>query len=60
MIFEEFSREGCRSYLIGCEESRVAASLDCLTDDVGAVVEHAVGSRRTRRELACTTRTARR
>jgi glyoxylase-like metal-dependent hydrolase (beta-lactamase superfamily II)/rhodanese-related sulfurtransferase len=28
MIFEEFANEGCRSYLIGCEEDRVAAVVD--------------------------------
>ena len=35
MIFEEFAREGCRSYLIGCEESRVAAIIDPVLERAG-------------------------
>ena len=35
MIFEEFFREGCRSYLIGCEESRVAAIIDPVLERAG-------------------------
>ena len=41
MIFEEFANGGCRSYLVGCEESRVAAIVDPVLDrasgDVGQV-----------------------
>ena len=32
MIFEEFATEGCRSYLVGCEEDRVAAIVDPILD----------------------------
>jgi glyoxylase-like metal-dependent hydrolase (beta-lactamase superfamily II)/rhodanese-related sulfurtransferase len=32
VIFEEFATEGCRSYLIGCDEDRVAAIVDPILD----------------------------
>ena len=32
MIFEEFATGGCRSYLVGCEEDRVAAIVDPILD----------------------------
>ena len=32
MIFEEFATEGCRSYLVGCEDDRVAAIVDPILD----------------------------
>jgi glyoxylase-like metal-dependent hydrolase (beta-lactamase superfamily II)/rhodanese-related sulfurtransferase len=32
MIFEEFATAGCRSYLIGCDEDRVAALVDATLD----------------------------
>jgi len=32
VIFEEFATEGCRSYLVGCEEDRVAAIVDPILD----------------------------
>ena len=48
MIFEEFSREGCRSYLIGCEESRVAAIIDPVLQRAGCYAatasRHGLGS----------------
>ena len=35
MIFEEFAHGGCRSYLVGCEESRVAAIIDPVLERAG-------------------------
>jgi glyoxylase-like metal-dependent hydrolase (beta-lactamase superfamily II) len=35
MIFEEFAQGGCRSYLVGCEETRVAAVIDPILGQVG-------------------------
>jgi glyoxylase-like metal-dependent hydrolase (beta-lactamase superfamily II)/rhodanese-related sulfurtransferase len=32
VIFEEFATEGCRSYLVGCEDDRVAAIVDPILD----------------------------
>jgi glyoxylase-like metal-dependent hydrolase (beta-lactamase superfamily II)/rhodanese-related sulfurtransferase len=32
VIFEEFATRGCRSYLVGCEEDRVAAIVDPVLD----------------------------